>query len=127
MAAACRSVGYGNLFMLKVSCDLGACDSDKVVQFKLSSKTKEILVCKSNFRNVLSGANVTVNELEFSLERQYVPSGYSATSSTITSYSKIYASPIYVSVPVSPPSQINQPEPVERLDSKERVSQLEDL
>jgi hypothetical protein len=31
-----------------------------------------------------------------------------------------------VPVPVSLPSQINQPEPVERLDSKERVSQLED-
>ncbi len=29
-------------------------------------------------------------------------------------------------VPASPPSQINQPEPVERLDSQERVSQLED-
>ncbi|EFX62826.1 hypothetical protein DAPPUDRAFT_312591 [Daphnia pulex] len=65
------------------------------------------------------------NSQEF--ERQYVPSGYSATSSTITSYSNIYASRIYVPVPDSLPSQINQPEPVERLDSKERVSQLEDL
>ena len=29
-------------------------------------------------------------------------------------------------MPASPPSQINQPEPVERLDSQERVPQLED-
>jgi hypothetical protein len=31
-----------------------------------------------------------------------------------------------VPVPDSLPSQINQPEPVKRLDSKERVSQWED-
>jgi hypothetical protein len=71
---------------------------------------------------------ITFNYLIFFLlECQNVPSGYSATSSTITSYSNVYASPIYIPVPVSLPSQINQPEPVERLDSKERVSQLEDL
>ncbi|EFX87337.1 hypothetical protein DAPPUDRAFT_235798 [Daphnia pulex] len=76
-----------------------------MVQFKLSSKTKEILFARTPICSI----------------------GIFGSSSTITSYTNIYASPIYVPVPVSPPSQINQPEPVERLDSKERVSQLEDL
>ncbi|EFX87384.1 hypothetical protein DAPPUDRAFT_235698 [Daphnia pulex] len=60
-----------------------------MVQLKLSSKTKEILFARRH-------------------KRQYVPSGYSATLSTITSYSNIYASPIYVPVPVSPyPNESN--------------------
>jgi hypothetical protein len=97
---------------------MAASASKTTSQSSTSGTGKHLLfVCSVIFHNI---------NLCF-LGREYVPSRYSATSSTTTSYSNIYASPIYVPVPVSLPSQINQPEPVERLDSKERVSQLEDL
>ncbi|XP_046646897.1 wall-associated receptor kinase-like 20 [Daphnia pulicaria] len=92
----------------------------------VAERNMEIPLTTTSRRNSMAASASKTTSQSSTSGREYVPSRYSATSSTTTSYSNIYASPIYVPVPVSLPSQINQPEPVERLDSQERVSQLED-